>query len=105
MAALVRLFAADVTSVSDGNGTVRIARRAVAGAQQVAKFMEAMSWFWNGVEVKWVSTTGQTSALLRHDGATVGMLTVGASGDGSDQVLWMFNPEKITELSLPAGLA
>lgn len=105
MGALERLFAADVTSVSDGNGRVRIARRPVAGALPVAKFLHAMSWFWEGVEVEWLSTNGQTAALLRHDGAVSGMLALSASADGIDQVLWMFNPEKITQLSLPPRLA
>ncbi|ACU76781.1 RNA polymerase, sigma-24 subunit, ECF subfamily [Catenulispora acidiphila DSM 44928] len=105
MAALEQLFAADVASVSDGNGRARVGRRPVVGASRVAKFLKAMSsWFWDGVEVLWVTTNGQTSALLRHDGALWGMITVSVSGEHIDQVLWMFNPEKITARSLPPGL-
>jgi RNA polymerase sigma-70 factor (ECF subfamily) len=103
MTELERLFAADVTSLSDGNGAVRVARRPVVGALRVAKFLNAIStWFWDGLDVQWASTNGQTSAVLRRDGTVYGVLTVSASTEGIDQVLWMVNPEKITAVSVPA---
>src|SRR3954447_13544532 len=50
--ALEKLFAADVASVSDGNGAKHIARTVVAGASRVAKFIAAFSsWYWDGVDV------------------------------------------------------
>jgi RNA polymerase sigma-70 factor (ECF subfamily) len=94
MQALERLLAADATNVSDGNGRRQVARRLVTGAPRVAKFLVAMSWFWDGVDVQWAETNGQTSAVLRRDGEVYGLLTVSASADGIDQVLWMVNPEK-----------
>ena len=105
MAALERLLTADVTNLADGNGRVRVARRPMVGAQRVAKFLNAMSWFWEGVEVQWVSTNGQTSAVLRRDGEVYGLLTVSASTEGIDQLLWMVNPEKNTAVSatVPPG--
>jgi RNA polymerase sigma-70 factor (ECF subfamily) len=105
MAALERMFAPDVTNIADGNGRVRVARRPVVGAVRVARYLEAMAWFWEGVEVEWLSTNGQASALLRHGDSAVGMVTLSASAEGVDQVLWMFNPEKITERSVPEGAA
>jgi RNA polymerase sigma-70 factor (ECF subfamily) len=39
--------------------------------------------------------------VLRRDGSVFGVLTVNASADGIDQVMWMLNPAKIT--ALPAG--
>jgi RNA polymerase sigma-70 factor (ECF subfamily) len=105
MATLEKLFAVDVASVSDGNGRPRIARRVVVGALQVAKFLHAMTWFWDGVQMDWVTTNGQAAVVVRHGDVMSGMLTISASADGIDQVLWMFNPEKITGHSLPAGLA
>jgi RNA polymerase sigma-70 factor (ECF subfamily) len=102
LTALEQLFAADVTSYSDGNGAVRVSRRPVVGALRVAKFITAVAdWFWVGVDVQWASTNGQTSAVLRRDGSVFGVLTVNASADGIDQVMWMLNPAKIT--ALPAG--
>ncbi|TDC39186.1 RNA polymerase sigma-70 factor [Micromonospora sp. 15K316] len=94
MAELERLLAADATNIADGNGRVRVSRRPVVGAQRVAKFLAALNWFWSKVEVEWTTTNGQTSAVLRQDGSVYGLITVTASADGIDQVLWMVNPEK-----------
>lgn len=102
MAALERLFAADVTNLADGNGRVRVARKPVVGVPRVTRFLNAMSWFWDGVDVQWASTNGQTSAVLWRDGSVYGVLTVSASADGIDHVLWMVNPEKLAALSVPA---
>lgn len=104
MAALERLFAPEVTSLSDGNGRPGIARRPLVGAERVAKYLMAMTWFWDGVEAQWLSTNGQPAALLRRGGAIYGMLAISASGEGIEQVLWMFNPQKITAMSIPAHL-
>jgi RNA polymerase sigma-70 factor (ECF subfamily) len=103
MTALERLFATNVTSLSDGNGASQVSRRPVVGALRVAKFLTAIStWFWDNLDVQWVNTNGQTSAVLSRDGTVYGVLTVTASAEGIDQVLWMVNPEKITAVSVPA---
>jgi RNA polymerase sigma-70 factor (ECF subfamily) len=100
MSALERLLAPDVTSLSDGNGRVRVARRPVVGVPDVMRFLAAISlWFWDELDVRWVSTNGQTSAVLRRGGAEFGVLTVSATTGGIDRVLWMFNPEKIADVS------
>jgi RNA polymerase sigma-70 factor (TIGR02957 family) len=102
MTALERLFAADVASVSDGNGAVRVARQPVVGVLRVAKFLNAIStWFWDDLDVRLATTNGQASAMLLRNGAVYGVLTVTASAEGIDQVLWMVNPEKLT--ALPTG--
>jgi RNA polymerase sigma-70 factor (TIGR02957 family) len=103
MTALERLFAADVTSLSDGNGAHQVARQPVVGVMRVARFLTTIaSWFWEGMDVRWATTNGQTSAVLVRDGAVYGVLTVTASAEGIDQVLWMVNPEKIAAISVPA---
>jgi RNA polymerase sigma-70 factor (TIGR02957 family) len=100
MTALETMFAADVASLSDGNGAYRVARQPVVGALRVARFLTAIStWFWDDLDVEWATTNGQASAVLRRDGAVYGVLTVSASTDGIDQVLWMVTPEKIAALS------
>ncbi|GII59841.1 RNA polymerase sigma24 factor [Planotetraspora thailandica] len=97
LSALEELFAADVTSYSDGGGAARASRIPVAGASRVAKYVRAFAGhFWTGVDVSWASTNGQTSALLSRDGQVFTVLTVDASEEGIDQVLWMMNPAKIT---------
>ncbi|WBB68399.1 RNA polymerase sigma-70 factor [Micromonospora sp. WMMD812] len=103
LGALERLFAANVTSMSDGNGRVRVSRRPVRGAARVARFMAAISsWFWDGADVRWASTNGQTSAVVSRDGTVDAVITVTASSEGIDHVLWMMNSEKITAVSAPA---
>jgi RNA polymerase sigma factor (sigma-70 family) len=100
MAALESLFAADVASVSDGNGMTWVSRRPVAGVPRVVKFLNAIStWFWDGVDVRWATANGQTSAVLRRGGTVRAVLTVSASAEGIDRVMWMFNPEKIATVS------
>ncbi|WP_233562969.1 RNA polymerase sigma-70 factor [Micromonospora musae] len=100
LAALERLLAADATNIADGNGRIRVSRRPVVGAQRVVKYLSALSWFWADVEVEWATTNGQTSAVLRQNGSVYGLLTVTASSDGIDQLLWMVNPEKIAAASV-----
>ncbi|WP_147945031.1 RNA polymerase sigma-70 factor [Microbispora hainanensis] len=100
LAKLEELLAADVISYSDGGGAVRAARFPVVGAFRVAKFIRAFaSRFWAGVEVEWADVNGQPAALLRHDGELFTVLTVNASEEGIDQVLWLMNPAKIAPLS------
>ncbi|WP_182900488.1 RNA polymerase sigma-70 factor [Microbispora sp. H10830] len=100
LAALEELLAADVISYSDGGGAVRASRIPVIGAFRVAKYIRAFAdRFWAGVEVEWADVNGQAAALLRHDGELFTVLTVNASDEGIDQVLWMMNPAKIAALS------
>ncbi|MEV3937528.1 RNA polymerase sigma-70 factor [Glycomyces sp. NPDC049804] len=99
MDGLERLFAADVASVSDGNGAHQVSRRPVVGSMRVAKFLAAIAtWFWDALEIELVEVNGQTGAVLRRDGEVYGVITVSASDQGIDQVLWMVNPEKLTAL-------
>ncbi|WP_254910273.1 RNA polymerase sigma-70 factor [Micromonospora sp. NBS 11-29] len=98
--ALERLFTADATSISDGNGARRVARRAIVGGSRVAAFVATVStWFWAGVEVELVVTNGRTGAVLRRDGRPHGVITVDASPAGIEQVLWMLNPAKLGALA------
>nr|WP_223297498.1 RNA polymerase sigma-70 factor [Catenulispora acidiphila] len=102
MAALEQLLAADVTSLADGDGRRQVARRAVVGAPWVAKFLAAMSWFWEGIETRFTTMNGQTCAVLLSGGTVYGVLAVTASQDGIDQVLWMVNPAKNAQVPVPA---
>ncbi|GAA3595511.1 RNA polymerase sigma-70 factor [Nonomuraea rosea] len=97
LAALEGILAADAVSYSDGGGAVRASRFPVVGASRVARYVRAFAdRFWAGVEVEWGSVNGQAAALLRRDGEVFTVLTVNASDQGIDQVLWMMNPAKIT---------
>lgn len=99
MSALERLFAADVTSMSDGDGLVRVSRTPVVGRPRVTQFMTSVApWLWNDLDIRWVTTNGRASVVLRREGGARpihAVLTVSASTEGIDQLLWMFNPNKI----------
>lgn len=100
LTALETPFAPDVTSLSDGNGAHRVARTPVVGAPRVARFLAAISgWFWDGVDVRWATTNGRTSAVLWRDGAVYAVPTVSASAAGIDQVLWVVTPAKIAAIA------
>jgi RNA polymerase sigma-70 factor (ECF subfamily) len=49
--------------------------------------------------VAWASVNGQAAALLSRDGAVFAVCTVSAGAEGIDQVLWMFNPEKLAAVA------
>ena len=99
LAELEKLFATDVASIADGNGARQISRKVVAGAVRVAKYIAAFSaWYWEGVEVRYVTTNGQTSAVMAKDGKLLGAVTLSASADGIEQLLWMMNPEKLSSI-------
>ncbi|WP_030438036.1 RNA polymerase sigma-70 factor [Actinoplanes subtropicus] len=99
LAALERLFAADVASIADGNGARQISRKIVAGATRVATFVAAFSsWYWAGVEVRHVTMNGRPGAVMSKDGRLLGAVTLTASADGIEQLLWMMNPEKLSSL-------
>ncbi len=100
LSTLERLFAADVVSYSDGGGVVRASRIPVHGATTVAKYLRAFAdRFWTDVDVSWVSANGQHAALLRRDGVAFTMVTVTASADGIDQIMWMMNPGKLAAVT------
>ena len=93
---LERLFAEDVVSYSDGGGVVRASKFPVVGRERVAKFVRAFhTHFWNGVEITEADVNGQPSVLLSKEGTTFAVITVVASGQAIDQVLWMMNPHKL----------
>jgi RNA polymerase sigma-70 factor (TIGR02957 family) len=97
---LESLFAADVVSYSDGNGVKLAARIPVAGRTRVAKFVSAFSsHFWKDVDLRWIETNGQASVVISRDGVAFTVVTVTASAEGIDQLLWMMNPAKIVGVS------
>jgi hypothetical protein len=99
VAALEALLAEDVVSYSDGGGFVHAAGVPVSGRKRVATFIAALSrWCWKGVTLDWVETNGQTSVLLLRDGVPIG-LTIDASAQGIDEVMWFLRPSKLAAVS------
>lgn len=109
LSTLERLFAADVVSYSDGGGAVRASRIPVFGRERVAKYIHAFAdRFWQGIRVSQVQANGQAAVVLSHgeDEIPIAILTVSASPEGINQVLWMMNPEKLAGFTVTnAGAA
>lgn len=100
LAALEGLFAADVVSYSDGGGLVRAARSPLVGRERVAKFIAAVSsHFWADVRFTTIQANGQASLLLARAEDLVGLVTISASSEGIDQILWMLRPSKLSALA------
>ena len=45
--------------------------------------------------MSFVEANGLTAVRLRKDDSTYAVITVTASADGVEQVLWLVNPEKL----------
>lgn len=101
LAALERVLAEDVVSVSDGAGMVRrAARRPVVGRRQVARFVAAFApAFWPDTTITWLSTNGAPSVLVQHDGEAVAVLSLDVSEAGIERLLWVMVPDKLTHVS------
>jgi len=99
MTALEGLFAEDVASYSDGGGLVRAAGVPVTGRKRVATFIASISkWCWKGVTLTWVETNGQSAVLVLRDGVPFG-LTIDASPQGINEIMWFLRPSKLAAIS------
>lgn len=93
---LEAVLSADAVSTTDGGGVVRLAaRRLIIGREKVAQFIVAWSNWWEGTSLTWLETNGQTSLLVRRDDAPEVVLSVSASAEGIEQVMWVMAPDKI----------
>src|SRR5882762_4487860 len=99
MAGLEGLFAQDVVSYADGGGLVRAAGVPVFGRKRVATFIAAVStWCWKGVTLDWVETNGQAAVLILRDGVPI-KLTIDASAQGINEIMWFLRPSKLAAIS------
>src|SRR5215475_11251536 len=67
--------------------------------KKVATFIAAVSaWCWKGVTLDWVETNGQAAVLISRDGVPIG-LTIDASAQGINQIMWFLRPSKLAAIS------
>ncbi|WP_308798913.1 RNA polymerase sigma-70 factor [Agromyces silvae] len=94
---LESILSADVVSTSDGGGlAARAARVPMVGRERVAKFVTAFSsWFWEGVDVRWIEANDQPAVLLTGSAGPVAMLAIEPSPAGIDRLYWVLNPAKL----------
>lgn len=97
LAGLEQLFAADVVSWADSGGVVRPAARVpVIGRRKVARLLQAYAEvFWAGVSVRPLDVNGGPALGLERDGEPFCVLTLTASDDAVDEILWQMNPAKL----------
>jgi hypothetical protein len=70
---------------------VRAAGKVITGREPAAGFVSAVAThFWRGVTVSVVEANG-----------VVALVTVGASEEGIDQIMWMLRPSKLAGILLP----
>jgi RNA polymerase sigma-70 factor (ECF subfamily) len=96
VATLEGLFASDVVSYSDGGGFMRAAQKPIVGRERVVRFMQALAVrYWKGVTVAPVEANGQCCFALSRRGVVCALMTINASTQGIDQLMWMMRPSKI----------
>lgn len=99
MAALEKLFAEDIVSLSDGGGAARAARIPVEGRERVAKFIAAFaSHFWANTTLVPLEANGEPAVLVLCDGAPLVLAAIHASAQGIDQIMWVMNPAKLAAI-------
>jgi RNA polymerase sigma-70 factor (TIGR02957 family) len=99
-AALETVFAEDVMSSADGGGIVRASRRPVSGRERVAKFIAAVaSDFWTDVTLSFIEANTQPAVVVSRNGEPVTLVTIEASAQGIEHILWMMRPSKLTAVA------
>lgn len=99
LAELEQLFVSDVVSYSDGGGVVTAARIPILGRARVAKFISSFAThFWNGVTLSSIEANGQASVLVSRGDMPLVLVSIDASEQGIDQILWIMNPAKLAAI-------
>lgn len=97
LAELEHMFTADVVSNADGGGFIRAAQKPVVGRERVAKYISTIApWGWRGLTIAETQANGQACALLARDGVVVMLVTIDASPEGIEQIMWVMRPSKLT---------
>jgi len=100
LAELERLFASDVVLTADGGGLVRAAQRPIVGRERVVKLVATLSgWIFSGVTVDVIQANGQACALLLRAGVVSKLISIEASPEGIDHIIWVVRPSKLTGVS------
>ena len=95
------LLAEDAVSYADGGGMRGASKFPVVGSERVAKYLVAFApRFWPGTEVQWVEANGRPAALVTAQGRPVALLSIEASEQGIDRLLWVLNPAKLSRYAM-----
>ncbi|RZB15687.1 RNA polymerase sigma-70 factor [Streptomyces sp. F001] len=96
LAVLEDVLAADVVSWADGGGMRGASKIPVVGRPHVSKYLAAFApRFWPQADIRWVEANGRPAVLVSADGNAVALLSVDASAEGIDRIMWVMNPAKL----------
>ncbi|MBZ9639815.1 RNA polymerase sigma-70 factor [Streptomyces sp. PSKA30] len=96
LAVLEDVLAEDVVSWSDGGGVRGASKIPVVGRTHVSKYLAAFApRFWPQMDIRWVEANGRPAVLVSADGNAVALLSVDASAEGIDRIMWVMNPAKL----------
>lgn len=100
VARLERLFAENVVTTADSNGTAKhVARVVVTGRSKVARLLSTFAEvFWAGITTRPIEVNGEECMAMERDGEVVGVLAATVSSDGLHELMWQMNPEKLDPL-------
>jgi RNA polymerase sigma-70 factor (ECF subfamily) len=98
---LEAVLADGAVSRSDGAGIVRLAaRRPMVGREKVAGFIAKFKdIFWPDTTLSWVETNGRPSVLITRDDQPQALLSIGASAEGIEQIMWVMVPDKLARIA------
>jgi hypothetical protein len=96
-AKLERVFAADVVSRADAADSSRTAQKPVVGRERVAKYVATIApWGWRGLTITVIQANGRACGLMLRAGVVVMLVTIDASPDGIEEIMWFMRPSKLT---------
>ncbi|MGW8742671.1 RNA polymerase sigma-70 factor [Streptomyces sp. WAC 04229] len=94
---LEQVLAADVVSYADGGGIRGASKIPVVGRPHVSKYLTAFApRFWPGAQVQWVEANDRPAVLVHSDGRAVALLSIDASAQGIDRLMWVMSPDKLS---------
>lgn len=99
MEELEELLAADAVSYTDGNGARHAAKMPVVGSHTIARFVVAFrERVFETSDLRWVSANGRPAVVVSvDDGVFETLLSVSASDQGIEQLMWFRTEVKVAQ--------
>lgn len=94
----------DVVSFTDGNGLRGASKIPVNGRRHVSRYLVAFGpRFWPGTQTHWVEANGNPAVLVTSNGKAVVLLSVEATEQGLDRLMWVMNPDKLAAFEMSSA--
>ncbi|MEU5952954.1 RNA polymerase sigma factor SigJ [Streptomyces sp. NPDC047525] len=95
IAALIGLLDPDATALADGGGLVNAAPHPVAGAEEIARYLIAVSGRLPGQTILERTVNGRPGLVVQHEGVTTSVIALDVAGDRITRFWAVRNPEKL----------